>query len=512
VKAGAAGPGLLELPIGAGDVREELARRARAWRPLPGPQSDAYGSAADELFYGGAAGGGKTDLLLGAARLLHHRSIIFRRVSPSLNAMVERSKAIYAPPAGAAAGGGAFNINRHCWSFADGRTVRFASIQFEKDKSDYQGQAHDFYGFDEITEFTESMFRFVTGWNRSTRPGQRCRVVCTGNPPCSAEGEWVIGYWGPWLDLGHPNPARPGELRWFTTVDGRDVELPGPEPIQINGEAISPRSRTFIPARVQDNPYLVEAGYVARLQALPEPLRSKMLYGDFTKGREDDPFQVIPSKWVRLAQERWAAAPRPDLPMTAMGVDVARGGDDRTVLAVRHGAWIDELRAYPGQTTPDGPAVAALVRAHRRDKAVVNVDVVGVGTSVYDHLRGVTDNIVPINGAERSEGTDRSGELRFVNLRAELWWKAREALDPASGEDLCLPPDRELLADLCAPRWKLTLRGIQVEAKEDLAKRIGRSPDRGDAVVYALGAKAMPGMGIFNWVKGRAAAGAAQFF
>jgi hypothetical protein len=500
----AAKGGTLDLPVAPGDVREELERRGRRWRPLPGPQSDAYRSAADELFYGGAAGGGKTDLLLGVARLEHHRAIVFRRVSPSLGAIVERSRAIYGSLA-AADPADAFNINRHCWSFADGSTVRFASIQHEKDKSDYQGQAHDFYGFDEITEFSEGMFRFVTAWNRSARAGQRCRVICTGNPPCSAEGEWVIGYWAPWLDPKHPSPAAPGELRWFTTIDGADVELPDGGPVKVGGETVAPRSRTFIPARVQDNPHLVRAGYVARLQALPEPLRSKMLYGDFSRGREDDPYQIIPSEWVRLAQERWQATPGPRAPMTAVGVDVARGGDDKTVIAMRRGAWIDELKTYPGQATPDGPAVAALVLANRRDGAAINVDVIGVGTSVYDHLRGVTDSVVPINGAERSEGTDRSGELRFANLRAELWWKAREALDPAGGEDLCLPPDRELLADLCAPRWKLTVRGIQVEAKEDLAKRIGRSPDKGDAVVYALAAKSPPGMGLFNWVKGEAA-------
>jgi hypothetical protein len=351
------------------------------------------------------------------------------------------------------------------------------------------------------------MFRFVTGWNRSAVPGQRCRVICTGNPPTSADGDWVIAYWGPWLDPSHPNPAEPGELRWFTTIEGMDKEMPDSTPITVNGETVTPRSRTFIPARVQDNPYLVEAGYVARLQALPEPLRSKMLYGDFTKGREDNPYQVVPSEWVRAAQERWLAAPRPDGPMTAMGVDVARGGDDKTVLAMRYGHWVDELRTYPGTSTPDGPAVAGLVLAARRDGAAINVDVIGVGTSVYDHLKGVAEGAVPINGAERSEATDRSGERRFVNLRAELWWRVREALDPTSEQGLCLPPDRELLADLCAPTWRLTPRGIQVEAKEDLSKRIGRSPDKGDAVVYALGSRSLRGMGIFDWVKGAATAG-----
>ena len=51
----------------------------------------------------------------------------------------------------------------------------------------------------------------------------------------TAEGAWVISYWGPWLDPGHPNPAKPGELRWFTTIDGKDVECSGPEPVIVNG-------------------------------------------------------------------------------------------------------------------------------------------------------------------------------------------------------------------------------------------------------------------------------------
>ena len=75
-----------------------------------------------------------------------------------------------------------------------------------------------------------------------------------------------------------------------------------------------------------------------------------------------------------------------------------------------------------------------------------------------------------------------------------MWWKMREALDPAYGAGLMLPPDRELKADLCAPRWKLTNAGIQVEGKSthtrdgfgDLKKRLGRSPDKGDSCVYAL--------------------------
>ena len=476
------------------------------WMPLPGPQSMAYFSEADELFYGGAAGGGKSDLLLGVAWREHSRAIIFRRILPSLSALVERSKAMYASR-------GTYGETKYQWKFGmhgrfgrfgnddQGRTLRFASVQHDKNKTDYQGQPHDFYGFDEITEFTEGMYRFITGWNRSTILGQRCRVICTGNPPTSAEGDWVVAYWGPWLDPAHPNPAKPGELRWFTTIGNQDVEFMTGAPVDVCGEMVVPRSRTFIPARVQDNPHLVKSGYVARLQALPEPLRSKMLNGDFTKGREDGPYQVIPSEWARMAQERWRKTEKPNVPMSAMGVDVARGGGDKTVIAMRYACWLDELKSYPGATTPDGPAAAGLALRHRKDGAAIHVDVIGVGASVYDCLKNTVKGVVPINGSSASSATDRSGQLRFINLRAELWWKMREALDPSNGQEICLPPDRELLSDLCAPTWQLTLRGVQVEGKEELSKRIGRSPDKGDAAVYAFALSSRPGMGLLDWAR-----------
>jgi hypothetical protein len=146
-----------------------------------------------------------------------------------------------------------------------------------------------------------------------------------------------------------------------------------------------------------------------------------------------------------------------------------------------------ELRKYPGVATPDGPTVAALVQALIGDELpAVNVDVIGVGASVYDILTTVRGlPVAGINVGEGSKARDRSGKLGFLNLRAEAYWKLREALDPDLGHGLALPPDRELLADLCAPKWSLTARGIQVESKEDIKKRLGRSTDCADAVVLA---------------------------
>ncbi len=81
---------------------------------------------------------------------------------------------------------------------------------------------------------------------------------------------------------------------------------------------------------------------------------------------------------------------------------------------------------------------------------------------------------------------DRAKVLNFYNKRAEWWWRLREYLDPESGMDIALPPDRELLADLTAPRWELTPRGIKIELKDEIKKRIGRSPDKGDSLAYAF--------------------------
>lgn len=326
----------------------------------------------------------------------------------------------------------------------------------------------------------------MIGWNRTTRLGVRCRVICTGNPPTDSDGEWVIKFWGPWLDPDYPNPAKPGELRWFASIDGKDVEVEGSEPFEHDGDTVTPLSRTFIPSRITDNAYLLTTGYKSQLQALPEPLRSQMLEGDFLAGIGGDPFQVIPSAWVEQSMSRWSDEGKVGRKMDSVGVDVARGGRDKTVIARRHGLWFDEVLAYPGADTPDGPVVASLVVAALRDKAPTHVDVIGVGGSVHDHLKENGIQSVPVNNAEGSKETDKSKQLSFKNKRAELWWRMREALDPTFGDQVILPKDTELKADLCCARWRLSSTGIQVESKDELIKRIGRSPDKGDAYINAL--------------------------
>jgi hypothetical protein len=128
--------------------------------------------------------------------------------------------------------------------------------------------------------------------------------------------------------------------------------------------------------------------------------------------------------------------------------------------------------------------VAALLRAHPNASAVV--DVIGIGAGVFDSLREQGLKPSAFNAAGKADGHDRSGELGFLNLRAEAWWRLREALDPAFGATLALPPDDQLIADLTTPKYTETSRGlIQIEAKDELRKRLGRSTDSADAVVMA---------------------------
>lgn len=460
------------------------------WLPVAGtPQLMAYLSEADILFFGGGAGGGKTDLLAGLAEEEHHRSIIFRREFPQLRGIIDRFTEIRGGTAG-------FNSQTGVWRLGDGRTLELASVPHEKNAWRFQGRPHDLKGFDEICHFTETQFRTIIGWNRTAKKGQRTRVVCTGNPPMQPEEEWVIRFWAPWLDPDHPNPAAPGELRWFVVIDGKDVEVDGPAPILHKGDELRPLSRTFIPARVDDNEFLMETGYKTTLQNLPEPLRTAMLKGVFGLQREDSRWQLIPTAWVDLAMERWKDTDRPEVPVTALGADIARGGKDKTVLAPRRGPnYFDQLIKVAGADTPDGPTAAALITQNRDPETVVNLDLIGVGGSAFDCLQGQDGvTVVAMVGSGSSSVRDRTGQLGMVNKRAEWWWALREALDPDHGIGLALPPDPELRADLAAPRWKLTPRGVQVEAKEDVIKRLGRSPDCGDAVAYGL---ADEGGGVF---------------
>lgn len=467
--------------------------QAMLWVPNPGPQTEAYICAADEMLYGGEAGGGKTDLLLGLASQEHRRSLLLRRINKDVSWLVDRMAEIRGTRDG-------YNGQDDRWTFPDGRVIDFAGCQHPGDEHRNKGRPKDLIGFDEASDFLEQQVVFILGWLRSTEKGQRCRAVFATNPPTSVEGEWIVRWFAPWVDPSHPMyPVEPGRLLW--TRRGPDdewlwFEEPGID--HVDGDDVVRVSRTFIRSGLRDNPDLAATNYRSKLQALPEELRKRYLKGDFTAGAEDDEFQVIPTEWIRLAQERWE--PDGGDIMETLGVDVAQGGNDNTVLAPRYRGkkvqhWFDRLAKWKGVDTPDGAAVAGRVVMHLRDAAQVNIDMGGGwGGSAFEKLREAELSVFGFVPSARSEARTSDGRLGFKNLRAEATWRMREWLDPTSRERVALPPDPQLRADLASYRWKLISGGIiQIEMKEDIKKRIGRSPDDGDAVIIAAstGAKRM---------------------
>ena len=454
--------------------------------PSPGPQTSAYLSDADVILFGGSPGGGKSALEIGLALNEHHRSLIVRRAFTDLEGLMDTAKKIVGTDAGFVGG------TRPKYRKPDGGVIHFAGLSSDGGIGGHQGVDHDLICIDEAAQIPEKQVRLLMGWLRSDRPGQRCRVVLGSNPPLDPTGDWMIDFFGPWLNETHPNPAKPGELRYFLpTDDGTDRECDKSDTAIIGGVTVYAQSRTFIPSKFTDNPFYNAEEYAKTLAALPAEVREILVSGNFMMARKDQAWQVIPTSWVKAAQARWTPNGRGDLAMTAMALDPAGGGSDSAELARRYGGWYDEMVSAQGAETADGSSTAATVVKHRRDNCPVVVDLGGgYGGAVTLRMKDNGVLHVGFNGANKSSAKTKDGKLSFANKRAEAYWKFREELDPdqEGGSAIALPPDPELLADLCAPTWELKATGILIESKEDLrsAKRLGRSPGKGDAVVMCL--------------------------
>lgn len=459
------------------------------WIPSVGPQCDAYDSKADVLLFGGQPGGGKTQLALGLAFNEHQHSLLMRRQYTDLggaSGLVETAIKINGSRTG-------YNGSPPpTLRIDERRQIDFGAANAIGDEQHWMGRAHDYLGIDEVTQWAEQQVRFLMGWVRSADKKQRCRVVMATNPPLTSEGQWVIKMFAPWLDDTFPRPAKPGELRWvITDEDGKDEWVEGPNDIRtINGRETRPKSRTFIPSSVDDNPFYKNSGYKDTLNALPEPYRS-LLLGGFRATFRDAPNQIIPTEWVREAQARWTPRPAFGVPMCSMGIDPSGGGEDPMCIAIRHDGWFAPLIEIPAKQIPKdraGSYTAAMVITHRRDAALPIVDMGGgYGGGCYEILKENGLDVKAYKGSEKTSRRTKDKQLGFFNVRSEALWRFREALDPDQmhGSPIMLPDDPVLLGDLTAPTLDMEFRGIKAESKEEVCKRLGRSTNRGDAVMMA---------------------------
>lgn len=203
--------------------------------------------------------------------------------------------------------------------------------------------------------------------------------------------------------------------------------------------------------------------------------------GEFADSGEDN---VVPLRWVELANDRWRACQGVGTGDMSYGVDPARYGQDKTTIARLVGRVCEVINYYTRQSTME---TAGRVASTVNKKTPVAVDVIGIGAGVYDRLEEEGYAVIAVNVAESTSMRDASGTLKFINLRSAIWWAMRDSLDPDSDDPLALPPDDILTGDLTAPTWTYTSKGqIKVESKDDIRARIGRSTDGADGLGLAL--------------------------
>lgn len=235
----------------------------------------------------------------------------------------------------------------------------------------------------------------------------------------------------------------------------------------------------FLPSKISDNPHL-DPEFVKNQEHLK--VVNRKIYDRFVVGRwdvEDDPEQLILFEYILTAKGA-EHIPGPG----TLGVDVARFGDDSTVFADYDGNRLFKIEVHENLRIDEtADKVQAKINVRALDPVNVKVDTVGLGAGVADNLEKEGYAVTAVVGGARPIEREEKTLYTFFNLRSQIWWEYREGL--RKGEILLDVDDQELIEDLIAPRYSISGdKVLRVESKEATKRRLGRSPDAGDAAVY----------------------------
>ena len=218
----------------------------------------------------------------------------------------------------------------------------------------------------------------------------------------------------------------------------------------------------------------------------PNDLFRVKVLGMFPKVAED---VLIPYEWVELANKRWEEMREEGFEpkkKCRLGVDVAGMGRDASVLCPRYGNYVDNFDVHNSAGVADHMHVAGMTVPYLKKKgAKVFIDTIGEGAGVYSRLKEL--NYENAYSCKFSEGTKNLHDITevytFANMRAYLYWAVRDWLNPKNGFCPALPPNDFLLQECTDVHWKFQSTGdILIEPKEEIKKRLGRSPDYLDAL------------------------------
>ena len=276
------------------NVQEHIDKQNVVFKPNTGPQTDFLAASEREVFYGGARGGGKSyAMLVDPLRYCdktHHRALLLRRTMPELRDLITHSQRLY----NRAFPGAKWREQEKEWRFPSGAKIEFGYAENMTDALRYQGQSYTWIGIDELPQYpSPDIYNFLRSSLRSVDPEIPVFMRSTGNPG-NIGSQWVREMF--------VNPAEPNKTF--------NLEISTPTGTKTI-------TRRFIPAKLQDNPYLMQTDdYYAMLASLPEVQRKQFLDGDWDAFEDSafpefnksihvvDPFEV-PKGWQKFRAADW---------------------------------------------------------------------------------------------------------------------------------------------------------------------------------------------------------------
>lgn len=221
----------------------------------------------------------------------------------------------------------------------------------------------------------------------------------------------------------------------------------------------------------------------------PSDLFRIKILGLFPKEGED---ALIPSYWIELANERWEEWNqnqwRIQEPLR-LGVDVAGMGRDSSCFCPRYGKLVKSFTKINSGGKANHMEIAgrivSIIKSEKDKRPLAMVDTIGEGAGVYSRTKELGyENVLSCKYSESAEGLkDVTEQYSFANMRAYLHWAVRDWLNPINNTGAMLPPNDEFKEEASEIKWKFQSNGkVIIEPKEDIIKRLKRSPDMFDSL------------------------------